>query len=94
MPGVFNDGQLYFIKQQMGIVRNMKIEMYSNDHNPPHFHVKSTCGSIDAVFGLYDGIYIKGTINSNDKKRIEEYYVHCHKKLIDFWVNNVVNKHR
>ncbi len=52
----------------------MKIEIYSNDHNPPHFHVKSKDGSINAVFRLDNCELIKGTIQSKDRKRIEAFY--------------------
>ncbi|MEW7292116.1 DUF4160 domain-containing protein [Aquimarina sp. 2304DJ70-9] len=65
---------VYFIKEQVGQVRNMKIEIYSNDHNPPHFHVKSKDGSINAVFRLDNCELIKGTIQSKDRKRIEAFY--------------------
>lgn len=38
---VLPDGTVYEIKQQMGRINGLKIEMYHNDHNPPHFHVKT-----------------------------------------------------
>jgi hypothetical protein len=60
---------VYFIKEQIARIRNMKIEMYSNDHNPPHFHVKSNDNSINAVFSLHDCSFIKGDIKSKDKKK-------------------------
>lgn len=49
---VREDGVFYFIKELVGRIRNLKIEIYSNDHNPPHFHVKSPDKSIDATFRL------------------------------------------
>lgn len=65
---------VYFIKKQIARIRNMKIEIYSNDHNPPHFHVKSNDLSINASFRLDDCALIKGNINSDDVKRIEAFY--------------------
>lgn len=65
---------IYFIKELVEQVRNMKIEIYSNDHNPPHFHVKSKDRSIDAVFRLDNCEMIEGVIGSKDKKRIEAFY--------------------
>lgn len=42
---VVNEGYpVYFIKERVATVRNMKLIIYSNDHNPPHFHVKSKDG--------------------------------------------------
>ncbi len=65
---------VYFIKELAGRVRNMKIEIYSNDHNPPHFHVKSNDRSIDATFRLDDCALLNGEIGSKDKKRIEAFF--------------------
>lgn len=65
---------IYFIKELVGRIRNMKIEIYSNDHNPPHFHVKSSDKSINATFRLDDCTLIQGNVNRKDKKRIEAFY--------------------
>lgn len=68
------NGELYFIKELVGKVRNLKIEIYSNDHNPPHFHVKSSDNSINATFRLDNCQLIQGDLKSKDKKRIEKFY--------------------
>ncbi len=65
---VSDDWGVYFIKAQVHKIRNMKIEIYSNDHNPPHFHVKSNDKSIDATFRLDNGELIGGVIGSKDEK--------------------------
>ncbi|MEM8763467.1 MAG: DUF4160 domain-containing protein [Bacteroidota bacterium] len=65
---------VYFIKELVAKVRNMKIEIYSNDHNPPHFHIKSRDNSIDAVFRLDNCDFIKGSIGTRDRKRIEAFF--------------------
>ncbi len=65
---------IYFVKKQVERIRNMKIEIYSNDHNPPHFHVKSNDKTINAVFSLKDCSLLKGTIRGKDKKRIEAFF--------------------
>ena len=65
---------VYFIKELVGKIRHLKIEIYSNDHNPPHFHVKSNDGSLDAIFRLDNCELIKGSIQSKDRKRIEAFY--------------------
>lgn len=71
---------IYFIKELVARVRNMKIEIYSNDHNPPHFHVKSNDKSIDAVFRLDNGEYLRGIIGNKDQKRIEAFFKDVHVK--------------
>lgn len=45
-------------KERITTIRNMKIIIYSNDHNPPHFHVKSKDGSIDAKFKIENCFYM------------------------------------
>tara|TARA_R110002051_G_C8439349_1_gene454810 strand:+ start:50 stop:403 length:354 start_codon:yes stop_codon:yes gene_type:complete len=65
---------IYFIKELVSRIRNMKIEIYSNDHNPPHFHVKSSDNSINATFRLDNCEHIQGKIDSKDRKRIEAFY--------------------
>lgn len=65
---------VYFIKELVIRIRKMKIEINPNDHNPPHFHVKSHDKSIDAVFRLDNCSFIQGRIGGDDLRRIEEFY--------------------
>tara|TARA_B110000908_G_C10256603_1_gene455985 strand:- start:557 stop:901 length:345 start_codon:yes stop_codon:yes gene_type:complete len=65
---------IYFIKELVERIRNIKVEIYSNDHNPPHFHVKSKDNSINAVFRLDNCEFIKGSIGTKDQKRIEAFF--------------------
>jgi Domain of unknown function (DUF4160) len=65
---------VYFIKELVGKIRNMKIEIYPNDHNPPHFHIRSNDQSINATFRLDTGELIDGVIGGKDQKRIEAFF--------------------
>ncbi|SOE21711.1 protein of unknown function [Spirosomataceae bacterium TFI 002] len=65
---------VYFIKQLVAQVRHMKIEIYSNDHNPPHFHVSSKDGSINATFRLDNCDLINGSLRKGDRKKIEAFF--------------------
>lgn len=78
---------VYFIKELVGRVRNMKIEIYSNDHNPPHFHVKSNDSSINAKFRLDNCDFIKGSIGTKDCKRIKAFFEddETKKMMKDMW---------
>lgn len=72
---VVNEGYpVYFIKERLATIRNMKLIIYSNDHNPPHFHVKSNDGSINAKYALNDCSFLSGVIGSKDERRIKAYY--------------------
>lgn len=68
------DWGVYFIKELVKKIRNMKIEIYSNDHYPPHFHVKSSDNSINAKFRIDNCELIKGKIGKKDQKRIEAFF--------------------
>lgn len=57
-------------KERIGTVNNMQIIIYSNDHNPPHFHVMSKDKSIDAKFTISDCTYLSGQIGTKDIKRV------------------------
>lgn len=71
---ITSDGEFYFIKELVARIRNLKIEIYSNDHNPPHFHVKTSDNSVDAVFRLDNCQLIKGDLKGKDRKRIEKFF--------------------
>lgn len=72
---VVNEGYpVYFIKERVATVRNMKLIIYSNDHNPPHFHVKSNDGSINAKYSLKDCNFLSGVIGPKDDRRIKAFY--------------------
>lgn len=73
---------VYFIKELVSQIRNMKIEIYSNDHNPPHFHVKSKDNSINTTFRLDNCEFIQGSINIKDQKRIEAFFEDEQTKVI------------
>lgn len=62
------------IKEEVDRVRHMSVIIYPNDHNPPHFHVKSKNGDVDAKFRIDNGEYISGTISGKDLKRMNAFY--------------------
>lgn len=47
---VWDDGSLYSIRQLVARFSGLKVEIYSKEHPPPHFHVKG--GDVDAVFSI------------------------------------------
>lgn len=61
------------IKERIATIRNMTIIIYSADHNPPHFHVKSKDNKIDATFKIENCEFISGTIGSKDLKRLKAF---------------------
>lgn len=55
---VWTDGTLYNIKQLVGRVDGLKIEVFAREHPPPHFHISG--GGIDATFSLADCAHLEG----------------------------------
>jgi hypothetical protein len=87
---VDNERGVYFVKELVCKIKNMKIEIYPKEHVPPHFHVKSKDRSINAYFSIDDCMFIKGRISNNNLKRIEAFFDDPKTKalLIKFWDKN------
>jgi hypothetical protein len=61
-------------KERVDKIDGLEIFIYSNDHNPPHFHVKTSDKKIDAKFLIETGAYISGEIDSKNLKRIQAFF--------------------
>jgi hypothetical protein len=64
--------RLYSIRALVEYLDGIKIEIYSNEHPPPHFHIKAN--EIDAVFSLIDCELLKGNIGGREHKMIKWWY--------------------
>ena len=80
---VNDNGEVYEIKKLVDKINNLKIHIYPNDHNPPHFHVLTD--NIDASFNIKTGELIKGTIEPKDQKRIKYFYENQRENLLEIW---------
>jgi len=60
------------IKQRVASIGEYEVHIYSRDHNPPHFHVISKDGSLNARFRIDDGSLMSqhGDLRSGVLKRI------------------------
>lgn len=76
-------------KERIDKIRNMEIVIYSNDHNPPHFHVFSKDKSINAKFLISDCSFLSGEISTKDRKRIELFHSDIKTQII---MNKIWNK--
>jgi len=61
-------------KERVESINDLNIIIYSNDHNPPHFHVKSKDLKISAKFTIEDCKLMSGDIGSKYLKRIKTFY--------------------
>ena len=80
-----DDGRSFLIeiRQLVARVNGLKIEVYSNEHPPPHFHVKSP--NVDASFAIENCRLIKGEISARDRKKIEYWHKHSKPLLVESW---------
>ncbi len=71
------DGSIYKIKRFIASTGDLSIEVYPQDHNPPHFHLKSKQRGIDARVSLNTFELIstkKGKITPNDLKKTKNFF--------------------
>jgi len=64
-------------------INGIRIIIYPNDHNPPHFHVVGN--GIDAKFSIESGAMISGNIKQRHEKIIKTWFQHSKDKLISAW---------
>jgi hypothetical protein len=62
-------------KERVNKIDDLEILIYSNDHNPPHFHVKSNDLKINAKFTIDSCELISGIANSKQIKRIKAFHL-------------------
>ena len=69
-------------KERIGKIDGLEVIIYTHDHNPPHFHVKTKDNKIDAKFLIETGEYISGGIDTKKLKRIKAFYNSPKTKII------------
>jgi Domain of unknown function (DUF4160) len=62
------------IKERIKKIDDLEVIIYTNDHNPPHFHIKTKDRNIDAKFLIETGDYMSGEIDSKKLKVIKAFY--------------------
>jgi len=79
------DGEEYLleIKQLVARLNGLKIEIFSNEHPPPHFHVRSP--KVNASFSIEDCSVLNGKIATGDLKKIQYWHKHAKPLLIRAW---------
>lgn len=79
------DGEelLIEIKQLVEKLDGLRIEIYPNEHPPPHFHVVSP--NVDASFAIEDCSFLNGQINPHDHRKIRYWHKHAKPTLIACW---------
>lgn len=81
--GVWTDGTLYNIRQLVARVNGLKIEVFSREHPPPHFHISG--GGLDATFSLVDGTHLEGQIGGRERALVDWWYQRSRATLVRAW---------
>ncbi|MFN6075782.1 MAG: DUF4160 domain-containing protein [Fluviicola sp.] len=69
-------------KERVATIDDLQVIIYSNDHNPPHFHVKTKNLQIDDKFKIEDCELISGEISSKNLKKIKAFYISPKGKIV------------
>lgn len=79
------DGELVLleIRQLVARVNGIRIEIYANEHAPPHFHVRSP--NVDASFAIVDCRKLAGDVSPGDLRKIRYWHKHAKPLLIERW---------
>lgn len=93
-----NNGRLEARKHLVGKIKDLKIEVYPDDHLPAHFHVTSKQRGIDARFSIESLKHLsskRGKVSSKDEKMVKQFFKvnpdaldYLRKKSADYLVRN------
>jgi hypothetical protein len=88
---VLEDGSVIHYRHRVATIDGrVKIEIYSNDHNPPHFHVRYQ--DTNASFKLDTGNFLVGKISKKDTCKIKEWHKFNKEYLIKCWEKTRMEK--
>lgn len=80
---IWDDGSLYFIKQLVAKVNNLRIEVFPDEHPPPHFHV--VYPGVNASFALSNCSLLKGHIGNRERGLVKWWYDRSRALVIKAW---------
>jgi hypothetical protein len=80
---VLDDGRFYVIKRQVDRIENLRIEVRSDEHPPPHFHIVGP--GIDASYTIEDCSPLNGRLDGRKERLLRKWFRGCHSKLIQIW---------
>ena len=80
---VWEDNSLIHIKKLVAEVRGLRIEIYPNEHPPPHFHVRAP--SIAATFDIRTCELLQGRILGREQRLVEWWHKRSRRQLIRIW---------
>ena len=79
------NGKQFLVEHYVGTFIGLKVEIFSDEHPPPHFRVKN--GSKSANYSIKDCEKINGNMTGMDKS-IKKWHSENKEKLIEIWNNS------
>ncbi len=80
----FFEGQVVEVRQLVEKMGAIKIEIYPNEHTPPHFHIKSN--GMNASFAIDDCRVLENSgFSTKVIKSIQDWFEHSKSRLIEVW---------
>jgi hypothetical protein len=70
-------------RYMLGWLGSAKIELFSDEHPPPHFHVRSP--DFDAAFAIADCRLIQGQVSGRVHRRIREWFAQEKPRVVKMW---------
>ena len=61
----------------------VRITMYADDHNPPHFHAEAD--EKEALFNINEGVFMKGSLASREARLVLAWYELHKDELLENW---------
>jgi hypothetical protein len=80
---VWEDGELYHIKKLVAEIHGLRIEIYHNEHPPPHFHVKAP--GIAATFDIRTCELLQGKIPRREQRLVGWWHARARSQLVRIW---------
>jgi hypothetical protein len=83
---VVEHGRQFVLSEEKQLVKRLsglEIQIYSDEHPPPHFHVKSP--DVAATFAIEDCRLINGDIDGKSERKIKYWHTHSKPLLVSIW---------
>jgi Domain of unknown function (DUF4160) len=71
------------------IIDGIRIEIYTDDHPPPHFHVKA--GTMRAKFDIATGRLLKGSLDTRSMRKVLRWMEFNGDLLMQVWISSRLN---
>jgi hypothetical protein len=68
------------------ILDGIRIEIYTDDHPPPHFHVKA--GRMRAKFDIATGNLLRGSLDKRSMRKVQQWMAVNGDLLMQVWISS------